>query len=80
MQQQAGNFFNSLLRLNLLLCFVTGALDVTENILLLFNFRHFHFDQAFVSTYWVSLIKWVLVGWMLLCLIVTRLSRLFSKN
>ncbi len=80
MQHQKSNFFNALLRMNLLLCFVTGALDITENILLLFNFRHFHFDQAFVSTYWVALIKWILVGWMLLCVIVARLNRLFSKN
>ncbi|MDB5211113.1 MAG: hypothetical protein JWQ30_1940, partial [Sediminibacterium sp.] len=80
MQRQTRNFFNAVLRMNLFFCFVTGALDITENSMLLFDFRHYHSDHAFVSTYWVSLAKWILVVWLLVSIIVSRIVRAILRK
>lgn len=80
MQQQRTKLFNAVLRLNLFLCFLAGIADVAENYALLYDFRHFHYDGAFISTRWIALTKWILVGWMILTLVIARVYRLFEKH
>ncbi len=65
MQQENWKLLNGLLRLNLLLAIVAGMLDVGENLLLLYNFRHVS-DHFYHETIYFTAPKFILSGWAVL--------------
>jgi hypothetical protein len=66
MQRERWVFWNELLRLNLILALLAGLLDVTENFILLYDLRHVYDPGLYYSTFYVSLLKWILSGWVIL--------------
>ena len=81
MQRERWLFWNELLRLNLILALLAGLLDVTENFILLYDLRHLNDPGLYYTSYYVSLFKWILSGWIVLIwgVSVTR-SGLGSKR
>jgi len=65
MQRENWRLLNSLLRLNLLIAIVAGLLDVGENLLLLYNFRHVS-DHFYHETIYLTAPKFILSGWAVL--------------
>ncbi len=81
MQLEKNTFLNALLRLNLLLALLAGLLDVAEDLILLYDFRHAADPGLYVSSYWVTLPKWILSGWVVLVwLISLAKSAIFNKS
>jgi hypothetical protein len=81
MQQEKNSFLNALLRLNLLLAVLAGLLDVTEDLILLYDLRHVNDPGLYVSSYWATLPKWILSGWVVLVWVVSLIkSAIFNKS
>ncbi len=74
MQQEKRIFLNELLRLNLLLALLAGLFDVLEDVLLLYNFRHVNDFGLHISTAIISAIKFILLAWTVLVLIISVMS------
>lgn len=63
---------NALLRANFFVAILAGLLDVTENILLLYNI--YHFNKSYLSTCWIAGWKFILVGWIILVWLISFLK------
>src|SRR5258706_11981267 len=70
---------NTLLRLNVPLAIVTGLLDVTENILLLQNIHFSGPDQPYLASFWVTVPKFILVGWIVLVWLVSAIKSVIRR-
>jgi hypothetical protein len=70
---------NSLLRFSIPLAIITGLLDVTENILLLYNLRDWQPDQPYVQSFWITLPKFIFAGWIILVWLVSAIKGLVKK-
>lgn len=71
MQNETSLFLNELLRLNLLLAVLAGLLDISENLLLLHNFRHISDGRYYWPTAMVTIPKFVLAGWAVLIWLIS---------
>ena len=71
MQQERKLILNTLLRLNLFLAVIAGIADATENFILLYDIRHTSDATAFISSCWVSSLKWTLIACILLVWLVS---------
>lgn len=81
MQRERTSWLNTLLRLNLFLAILTGLLDVTENLILLYNIRHVADPGVYLSTCCISRAKWLIGGWALLVWLFSVLHVLLTgKN
>ncbi|HSU26973.1 MAG TPA: hypothetical protein VLJ68_01220, partial [Chitinophagaceae bacterium] len=60
---------NTLLRMNLLLAPLAGLLDITENILMLYNINHY--SQHYISSSLFAWLKFILAGWVVLVCLVS---------
>ena len=75
MQNKTWVPLNTLLRLNLFLCFITGLLDFVENIILFRNFHHAQFNSDFVSPQWVSWPKFIIAAWIILIWLISLVTK-----
>ncbi|WP_343692666.1 hypothetical protein [Chitinophaga sp.] len=71
MQQERNPALNNLLRLNLFLAVLAGLCDVSENLILLYDMRHAGEITRYVSSSWVSIAKWLLIGWVILIWLIS---------
>jgi len=77
MQRERSVFINELLRMNLMLAVLLGLLDVSENIIQLHNFHFPSATMMYISTLYLSIVKWVLAAWILVVLVTSRFKRFF---
>lgn len=75
MQKQSSVALNSLLRLSLMLAVCVGILDYIENFILFYNFRYFFYSE-YISSFWCSLIKFLVAAWV----IIIWLTSIFIRN
>lgn len=80
MQREKWLFLNELLRLNLLLAFLAGLLDIAENIFLLYDFRHVNDIGLYWSSYWLALPKWMLIGWIIFVWLASFINTAISSS
>lgn len=80
MQREKSSWLNELLRLNLLLAFLIGALDLVENIRILHNFHHVGNTAEFWSTCYFSLPKFALLFWVVLVYVLSLVKSLFIND
>jgi hypothetical protein len=80
MQNEKSLALNSLLRLNLLLAVLVALLDVTENLKILYNIRHFADNGFYSCSCLVSTFKWTLSGWAVLIWLISLIKSLFSGS
>jgi len=71
MQQERNLALNTLLRLNLFLAVIAGLSDVAENFILLYDIHHTTDTITYLSSYWVTTLKWALIAWILLVWLVS---------
>lgn len=79
MQREKTSWLNELLRLNLFLAFLIGALDVIENIRLLHSFHHPGNLAEFWRTDFIAWPKFVMAGWVILVYIFSLIKCCFNK-
>lgn len=81
MQREKNIRINELLRMNIMLAVIAGLLDLVENIIQLHNF-HFPMEQSrYIPTMYPSTVKWILVCWIILVLLISRIKRvLFHRD
>ena len=86
MQRESRFWLNALLRLSFPLIILAGLLDCTENIILLGDMARYNVGHYYLSSFPVSLPKWVLAGWVVLVWLFSvvtaprRTSIIFSPN
>ncbi|WP_199141470.1 hypothetical protein [Pedobacter sp. ASV12] len=78
MQREKSVWLNNLLRFNLLLAFLTGLLDVIENIMIQHNFHHVLTAEAYWNPYGVALAKFGLAALSVLVLLFSYLKSFLS--
>jgi hypothetical protein len=74
MQRESRPVVNNLLRLSFLLIILAGLLDCTENIILLGDMARYNVGHYYLSSFWVSLPKWILAGWVVLVWLFSLLT------
>ncbi|MCR8560381.1 hypothetical protein KXD93_22195 [Mucilaginibacter sp. BJC16-A38] len=80
MQRDPGICWNELLRANLVFGALAACLDILENIFLLYDFRHAGEPGLYISTHWISLLKFIFIGWALSVYLVSLArTQLFNK-
>ena len=80
MQNEKSLALNSLLRLNLLLAIMVALLDVTENLKILYNIRHFADGGFYSCSYLVSTFKWTLSGWAVSIWLISLIKSFLTRN
>jgi len=78
MQKEKNPFLNNLLRLDILLAFIAGILDIIENIILLYDTGNYYPGEYFISSMWVSYPKWILIIWIILSWLISLSKRISS--
>lgn len=78
MNRSSNLWMNYTLRVNLIFIVLTGLLDAIENVIMWYNFQVFGTDANYLSSREFALIKYILVGWTLLSLFISKLIRKFS--
>lgn len=78
---ERNTFLNSLLRLNILVAFLVGLLDVIENLILLRNMNHFSrsLSYSFISVHWIALVKFILAAWVVIVWLISVIKGAFRK-
>jgi hypothetical protein len=79
MQREKSFWLNTLLRLNFPLAILAGFCDYIENSLLFYDF-HFYKVPSFYPSHWVSIIKFLLAGWVLLVWIISVIKGAFMSK
>ncbi len=79
MQREKTSWLNELLRLNLFLAFLIGALDVIENIRLLHSFHHPGNLDEFWRTDFIAWPKFVMAGWVILVYLLSIIKGYLRK-
>lgn len=80
MQRERVSWLNTLLRLNLFLAVLAGLLDISENLILLYDMRHVAEPGRYVSSQIVSAIKWGFVAWAVLVWLVSIIHTSVTGN
>jgi len=61
---------NALLRANFFFAVLTGLLDISENILLLYDMDNLN-DGSYISSCWITWMKFIVAGWAVLVWLVS---------
>ena len=80
MQRERYIVQNELLRFNFLIVFVAGVLDIIENYRILHNFHHIDNLSEYLGTRWLSLVKFILLGFAFLNFIISFIKSFFKQS
>jgi hypothetical protein len=80
MQKEPRARLNNLLRLNFPLAIITGLLDATENLFLLYNMLSWNIGENFYPVRTIAIIKFTLAGWAILVWLISLLTAAGSRK
>jgi hypothetical protein len=80
MQREKWYPLNTLLRLSILLAVCTGLCDYIENGCMFYDFHHYYSDHLFISSRYISILKFTLACWIIVVWVTSLIKNLLRSS